>query len=924
VSGDENLDVEVDGRRLRFEPSVAVTVGRDPASSVVLTDPRVSRAHATVLHEDGGWVWHDSSSAGSYRGGQRVTAVAVDAPMTIRLGDPDEGPEVRLSVSDGTPSVVDPAADQGRLEVGYLGAAHVVVQGTTCTVGRSPDSTIVIEDPRVARSHLSIAHEGEHGWVVTDQDTGWGTWCNASRITRLAVAGPLVLQLASSDDGPTLMLRPMDEHVPVPSGSQLPGTQLPGSHVLGSQGLGPQPSSDRLGGGLSRVVGPGSFSIARSVPVGVTRIGRAADNDIVIDDDLTVALNHAELHRHLDRLEVVDLGTQTGTYVDGTRVERATVVDGSVVGVGRHLFVLEGGELAEFVDDSAGLAVRELTVNIDGRDLVHQVTIAVEPGQVVAVVGPTGAGKSTLLKALTGFQPATSGQVLYNGRDLYATFDELRHRIGYVPQDDILHSQLTLRAALGFAAELRFASDTSAALREARVNEVIEELGLSERADLVIDKLSGGQRKRASVALELLTRPALLFLDEPTSGLDPGYERSVMELLRELADGGRTVLVITHAVASLDLCDRVLFLAPGGRMAYYGPPAEALEFFGARDYAEVFHRLDAERTDWPAALQADPAWERYVAEPAQRMAVVPTRTVAPPAAPKNPPFGQQLGTLVRRNLAVLRASGGYATLLVAQAPVIALLLLLSLQTGNLQQDSASPRPMVLVIVIAACAMGFVNSCREIVRELAIYKRERTVGLSLLDYLASKLVCLSILAAAQTFILTIVVIAPQSPSADPVLLGSVVVELMVVVFLTMMATLAIGLAVSALVETDSAALVLVPVLIVSQLVLANGMIDISSTPGLAQASLVQPGRWGFSAAASSADLLHIEKTCAFGPVSPDVKSVIGDAPCSTEWTHDAAHFVTGLFALVAITAAFTVIAAWALRRRDPIGARRTPP
>lgn len=218
-----------------------------------------------------------------------------------------------------------------------------------------------------------------------------------------------------------------------------------------------------------------------------------------------------------------------------------------------------------------------LTVVVDrGRKtLLDQVSFPVGAKCLLAVVGPSGAGKSTLLGALTGLRPADRGTVLYDGRDLYRDYAELRSRIGLVPQDDILHSQLTVRRALTYAAELRFPQDTAKAERQARVDEVIGELGLEQRADLPIHSLSGGQRKRVSVALELLTKPSLLFLDEPTSGLDPGMDRSVMNMLRDLADDGRTVIVVTHSVLNLEGCDRLLVLAPGGRIAYFGAPGEA-------------------------------------------------------------------------------------------------------------------------------------------------------------------------------------------------------------------------------------------------------------------------------------------------------------------------------------------------------------
>ncbi len=253
-----------------------------------------------------------------------------------------------------------------------------------------------------------------------------------------------------------------------------------------------------------------------------------------------------------------------------------------LVGIGHALFHLDGDRLVERIDAGAvAFRARDLVVRTPkGKTLLEGVGFSLEENSLLAVVGPSGAGKSTLLRALTGFRPADSGTVEYADRDLYADYDELRQRIGLVPQDDILHPQLTVRRALAYAARLRFPSDVSVPEREARIDQVIGELGLGGQAEQRIDSLSGGQRKRTSVALELLTRPSLLFLDEPTSGLDPGLDKSVMHTLRGLADDGRTVVVVTHNVANLDVCDRLLLLAPGGTLAYFGPPREALQYFG--------------------------------------------------------------------------------------------------------------------------------------------------------------------------------------------------------------------------------------------------------------------------------------------------------------------------------------------------------
>ena len=329
------------------------------------------------------------------------------------------------------------------------------------------------------------------------------------------------------------------------------------------------------------------------MPVGNLRIGRAPDNDLVLDD-LLVSRYHAELRR------TTEAGTRSPTWAARTAPRQRppdchAAAHGQRHGRHRALDVPALGRRAEqFVDDGeVTVAAQELVVTVaGGKVLLDRVSFAMPEKCLVGVIGPSGAGKSTLLGAMTGMRPADTGTVVYDNRDLYEDYAELRHRIGLVPQENILHTQLTARRALQYSAELRFPTDTTAAQRDARVTEVMEELGLSKHAETRADRLSGGQLKRMNVAQELLTRPSLLFLDEPTSGLDPGLDKSVMLQLRDLAHDGRTIIVVTHSVLNLLGCDRLLILAPGGRMAFYGPPGEALGYFGLPDWAELFQAFD--------------------------------------------------------------------------------------------------------------------------------------------------------------------------------------------------------------------------------------------------------------------------------------------------------------------------------------------
>ena len=307
-----------------------------------------------------------------------------------------------------------------------------------------------------------------------------------------------------------------------------------------------------------------------------------------------------------------------------------------------------------------------------GKVLLDNVSFPLGERCLLGVIGPSGAGKSTLLGALTGIKPATQGSVLYDSRDLYTHYAELRHRIGLVPQENILHTQLTARRALGYAAELRFPPDTSKSERKRRIDEVLAELSLSKHAETRTDRLSGGQQKRVNVALELLTKPSLLFLDEPTSGLDPGLDKSVMEMMAGLAHDGRTVIVVTHSVANLDLCDRLLVLVPGGKAAFFGPPQDGLRHFAKPGWAEVFQSFETEPDrDWAGEFRKSPLLRDVRRRGDGRRRRPGGRTPDRPGA-RRPDAEQfaQLSTLCRRYLAVIAADRVFLGFLAAMPFVL--------------------------------------------------------------------------------------------------------------------------------------------------------------------------------------------------------------------------------------------------------------
>jgi energy-coupling factor transporter ATP-binding protein EcfA2 len=491
-----------------------------------------------------------------------------------------------------------------------------------------------------------------------------------------------------------------------------------------------------------------------------------------------------------------------------------------------------------------------------------------------------------------------------------------------VPQDDILHPQLTVRKALGFAAELRFPSDVSKEERERAVAGVMEELGLTHRADLPIHKLSGGQRKRVSVALELITKPSLLFLDEPTSGLDPGFEKSAMELLRELADGGRTVIVVTHSLQSLHLCDRVIFLAPGGTTAYFGPPKDALEYFAQADYADVFRTLEREQEqDFKGRFEQSNYYRQYVSEPAARARLM-NKEGASPAPPRaaQRSWGGQLSVLVRRHLAVIAADRGLLLMLILLAPLLGFALFAVLGSGGLETATAAlpdgkigPIPntssmnVLFGLVFCVGLIGVVDSFREIVKELPIFRRERSIGLSLSAYLTSKLVVLVPFVLVQSTVLTLVAVSQAHGPKVSNVLKPPVLELVVDVALTGLAAMVIGLLISAAVTSSDKATPLMAATVAASLLLAGALFDLRDKPGIRELSYLTSSRWGFAAAASTADLKHLEINQCHEPPHDT---------CDGAWQHKTSVWGQDVAALGGIMVVGVGGAAYALRRRDP--------
>lgn len=557
-----------------------------------------------------------------------------------------------------------------------------------------------------------------------------------------------------------------------------------------------------------------------------------------------------------------------GVFVDGVRVQgSARLQEGAIVRIGPFKLVRQGDELRvldrgnQIRLDACDLVRQVRDRNNQTRRLLNQISFAVEPGQFVALVGGSGAGKSTLMRTLLGIDPTTAGEVYLNGENLRSNFDLYRTQIGYVPQDDIVHRQLTVGEVLSYAARLRLPPDTENEQIEQAVQKTLDEIEMAGRDPLRVIQLSGGQRKRVSIGVELLADPKLFFLDEPTSGLDPGLDRKMMQLLRKLADAGRTVVLVTHATGNIRLCDRILFLGRGGNLCYFGPPAEAPEFFNVEpdNFAEIYNQLEEGDTaveDWKQRFLNSDCYQRHVASHLSAI-TQPMQTASPLSKNRGISPLQQLSLLTQRCVQLLQRDPLNLSLALLTAPLGILLIMLAVGNQNPLVFGEQPDPtlaplalrVLFVFTCAALWVGLSSTLQEIVKEAAIYQRERLVNLSLLAYVGSKCLTFLGLALIQTVPIALVILLGfKAPASEliPWPLG-----LFVTILLTLFASTSLGLMVSAAVKNSSQANSALPLLLLPQIVFSGVLFNMEGTGRVL--SWLMLSRWSVGAYGTLVDV-----------------------------------------------------------------------
>lgn len=812
----------------------------------------------------------------------------VNKPVTAAPPPPPPKPAPPAQPA-AQPTVELMRTSTGRMEKITISDKEVVL------LGRDPSVDVVIDADAavVSRRHAEIRRR-DGQCVLFDLGSFNGTLINDQRITaptplydgdriQLGMGGPI---LRFNDPA-----HPAQASAAMPAGQRLVSGAVP----VATPSSGGAPQGDI--GMHTMVIKSGSGSLNQQMPRPMEggqqpqllmqlafngrpqlSIGRAPDNDIRLDG-LQISNHHARVKKDGNTVFIEDAGSTNGVYINGTRISgRRPIQNQDVVQIGPFVLQADAQRGIAIFDTRSKTRIDciDITKSVKNRSgggmikLLDDVDLTIQPNEFVGLLGPSGAGKSTLMDAMNGMRPASSGSVLINNLDLYQHLDSIKQSIGYVPQDDIIHRELTVYRTLYYVARLRLSRDVSTAEIDQIVSEVMDVTGLAERRDVPVGQLSGGQRKRVSIAVELITKPSVIFLDEPTSGLDPATEEKIMRLFRQIAESGRTVILTTHAMENVRLFDKIVVMMRG-KLVFYGAPQEALAHIKADSFKDLYDKLEApidERVAkmGPLAPNADPGQKKdfkkrkeQISEEVadewkvsfQRTAQYQRNIVQPlsglrrdvhTAAPARRRVTvtdavRQWATLARRYMEVLGRDKFNLLILFGQAPIVAFLTYLVVG-----KDQPRDFPF-FVLALVAVWFGTSVAAREVIRERAVYNRERMVNLGLLPYIGSKLLVLSLIVGFQCILLfgSLKIFDLLGLMSMPgYILG---LPQVIVMIMTGMVGIALGLFVSAVVKTSEMATSIVPLILIPQ-ILFSGLVGVPQGFMVKAVGAFMPATWSF--------------------------------------------------------------------------------
>ncbi|MGY8917845.1 MAG: FHA domain-containing protein, partial [Flavobacteriales bacterium] len=649
-------------------------------------------------------------------------------------------------------------------------------------VGKGPEANVKLENDRISRNHLQLVYNTEGSLHVTDLGSTNGTFLNGFKL----------------NPGEDKLLKPKDK-------LQLAGVN--GILILIERARKDIVSSDQTD----------IFDKLRSKKQ--VTIGRNSDCDIVLDSE-TVSRYHATIRDIGNGIFTIkDLGSRNGTFINGSKAKGIVKISLSdKIYIGKHQLSLKG-KVKDLSEELAITAIGIEKTYSNGVKALKKMDLSIPSKSLLAVMGPSGCGKSTLLKALNGDTPASRGRVLLFGQELLSNYDYLKTQIGYVPQDDIVHQQLTVEQCMYFTAKIRLDNPLDSKI-DKKINAILSDLNISHIKHNLISEISGGQRKRVSIAVELLTEPLILFLDEPTSPLDPQTVEDFLMILKKLSDKGTTVVMVTHKPEDLEYMDEVIFMAEGGNITYYGDSKKYKQYFKVETAVAVFAQISGKTAS---------NWISKYLNP--RPLSITTSQPIDVKSNSNTSALDQYYWLTKRYFRIKTNDTINSTIMLIQAPIIAVLICFifnEISSG-----------VLFMIAISAIWLGTQNAAREIVSEQAIYKRERMFNLDILPYLLSKITVLSSFSIIQSFLFVLILSVGYSDNMldlnDPL-------RIFVWMSFLSIASTFLGLLLSSIVNTTEKAMTIVPLILIPQIMLA-GLIAKVSSPLVEVLSYLTLSRWG---------------------------------------------------------------------------------
>ena len=586
--------------------------------------------------------------------------------------------------------------------------------------------------------------------------------------------------------------------------------------------------------------------------MGDNSIGRADNCDIKLNN-VAVSRLHAGVRVTDGGIFVFDNRSTNGVFVNGSRIDKPHRLENKdIFTILNTTFIFDNNQLFYKVNpEGIALEVRQLNKVVSSKGgkktILDKVDCSIKPNEFVAIIGGSGAGKTTLMTAMSGFDTEITGNVFCNGIDLRENFQTLKNIIGFVPQQDIIYENITLKKMLYYTAKLKMPEDTTKAEIERRIQDVLGMVELLEHQDTYIRRLSGGQKKRASIAVELLANPGLFFLDEPTSGLDPGTEQHLMHTLSRLSkEQEKTIVMVTHTTNNLHLCDKVIIMGYGGKLCYCGKPDGIKDFFNTDDIVQVYDMITANTAGWENKFK-----NSNINQLGNTAGTQSGKTIKP----RKPSNINQLSVLIRRYMTLIKNDLERLMMIFLQPIAIGLLMALVAETGIFDKMFET-RSILFALMSAGIWMGLFNTIQEVYKERVILKREYMANLKLPLYMLSKYIVQALIALIQSVLMvSMFVVIKGAPKCDGVVIGNATVEMMVTIFFTIYVSAAFGLLISACSKSGDRAMTIAPFVLIIQLLFSGILFALNGATK--NISYFTFSRWSMEALGSTNDLNGLE-------------------------------------------------------------------